>query len=673
MFDSGKDLFLVFGTILILLILFSPIPPFMLDFAIIMNFGLGLTILLLTFYVARPVEFSTFPSLLLVATLYRLSLNVAATRLILTGGDAGDVIGAIGSYAVQGNFIIGLVVFFILVVVQYVVITSGAQRVSEVAARFTLDSMPGHQMSIDADLNMGLIDQTEAASRRKELEKEASFYGSMDGASKFVKGDAIAGIIILLIDIIAGWIVGVAQMGMSWLEALQRFTLLTIGDGIATQLPALIISVATGIIVTRSSADRELSTEVLKQLSSVPRIPLIVTAALLALLLLPGMPKWPIFVIVAFSTFVWLSLRKRNRAAETTMDYSADTADAAHDTGAPLPIEVKLGARLAECWKPKEPVIFERITALRKNQLQANGFRFPAVKLGESDMLGEDEYTISIFGTSHGKSVILDDRTLAVRSDSTPHALDGIQTTDPAFGLPAVWIDDAQSERARDSGYTLIDPLTVFITHLSEVIRESTEYLLTRNDVVQMLEGVRTRQSGLIEDLIPNIMSVADIQRVLQNLLAENVSIANIDLICETLVDIGRHVKDSNGMTEMVRQRMKNAICGHLKGQHDDLAVLSLDPRVEHQIASGVGASDGTGSIVVEPALAEQLIRKLSAMSDKMIAQGRSPVLLCGAEIRRHLHNLTRRSVPRLSIVSVNEIPMKINLKSFDIVKIDAQ
>ncbi len=666
---KSKDLFLVIGTILILLILFSPIPPFLLDLAIIINFGLALTILLLTFYVAKPVEFSTFPSLLLVATLYRLSLNVAATRLILTGGDAGEVIGAIGDYAVQGSFIIGLVVFFILVVVQYVVITSGAQRVSEVAARFTLDSMPGQQMSIDADLNMGLIDQHEAAARRKELEKEASFYGSMDGASKFVKGDAIAGIIILLIDIIAGWIVGVVQMDMSWMESLQHFTLLTIGDGIATQLPALIISVATGIIVTRSSADRELSTEVLRQLASVPRIPIIVTCSLLILLLLPGMPKWPIFLIVGFAMLAWFSIRNKPSIAGDDQFSSDDDAEDSHASTMPAPIEIALGSELAEHWKPKEPVIFDRITSLRKSQLENNGFRFPAVKFKDDAALGANQYNIAIFGTSHGKADIFPEMTLAVRSDISRHNLPGVETNDPAFGLPAIWVENEHTETAKSEGYTLIDPLTVFITHLGEVVKNGTEYLLTRNDIIQMLDGVRSRQPGLIEDLIPNIMSVADIQNVLQNLLAENVSIANIDLICETLVDVGRQVKEPAALTEMVRQRMKHVICQQLRGTHDDLAVLSLDPRIEHQIMSGVNTSDGNSPVVIEPALAEQIIKKLANMSDEMTKQGRHPVLLCGAELRRHMHSLTRRSVPKLAILSVNEIPMNINLTSFDIIK----
>jgi len=409
LFRNQKDLALVGATIAILVILFVPIPPAFLDLAIIINFGLGLTIMLLTFYVGKPVEFSTFPSLLLVATLYRLSLNVAATRLILTGGNAGDVIGSIGAFAVQGNFVIGLVVFSILVVVQYVVVTSGAQRVSEVAARFTLDSMPGQQMSIDADLNMGLIDQKEAVRRREELEKEASFYGAMDGASKFVKGDAIAGIIILLINIIAGWIVGVSQMGMEWPEALQHFTLLTIGDGIATQLPALIISIATGIIVTRSAADRQLSTEVFRQLASEPRIPLIVAAVLLALMLMPGMPKWPILLIGAAAGFAWWRLRRRT-AAQGGTDEDATDETMASGT-APVPaVEIRFGAELGRAWEKEGALILERLAGLRRAQEQELGIGFPAVKLVDGQGLGSFEYEVRLFGARYGATEVQPER-----------------------------------------------------------------------------------------------------------------------------------------------------------------------------------------------------------------------------------------------------------------------
>ena len=400
LFARNKDLVLVLGTVLILVILFSPIPPALLDLAIIVNFGFGLTIMLLTFYVGKPVEFSTFPSILLVATLYRLSLNVAATRLILTGADAGEVIEAIGAHAVQGNFVIGLVVFFILIVVQYVVVTSGAQRVSEVAARFTLDSMPGQQMSIDADLNLGLIDQKQAIERREGLEKEASFYGAMDGASKFVKGDAIAGIIILLINIVAGLLVGVAQMGMGWGEALHRFTLLTIGDGIATQLPALIISIATGIIVTRSSADRELSTEIFRQLASEPRIPLIVMAVLAVLLLLPGMPKWPVLLVAVVALLGWLRVRRLRRAAAEEPGEEGKEEALAATAAPPAPLEIALGARIADAWAGRKAALLDRIATSRTAHERSFGIAFPAVRFVEGSDLGSLDYRVSIHGTS---------------------------------------------------------------------------------------------------------------------------------------------------------------------------------------------------------------------------------------------------------------------------------
>ena len=664
---NNRDLLLVAAIFLILVILFAPIPPAMLDLSIIANFGLALTILLLTFYVAKPVEFSTFPSLLLVATLYRLALNVAATRLILTGSSAGQVIGSIGTFAVQGNFVVGLVVFAILVVVQYIVVTSGAQRVSEVAARFTLDSMPGAQMSIDADLNMGLIDQTEAVRRRRELEREASFYGAMDGASKFVKGDAIAGIIILLIDIIAGWIVGVLQLGMEWNEALQHFTLLTIGDGIAAQLPALIISVATGIIVTRSSADRELSTEVFAQLASVPRIPLIVTAVLMALLLLPGMPKWPILAIGGLAFFAWRRARQSFAGAEATPDEPA--AETASGQSA---IDIRLGSALAEAWAPQEAVLLDRIESLRQIQERRFGIAFPKVRIVDGPALGAHEYEICLFGSRFATGEARPDQLLVVGAPGKPPAIDGVPTTDPSFGLPAKWIEPAAERAARDAGLTVIDPPTVLITQFGEVVSAELATLLTRPIVTRFIEDVRSRQPGLVEELIPTILGVADVQRVLQNLLAEGVSIANVDLILEHLADVGRTQRDPAELTELIRQRMSHAICNQLRGEHPDLAVLSLDPRIENQIASGMGAAQ-QGGLPIEPGLAERLIRRLSAMAEAMHKEGRTPVLLCGADLRRHIKAFTRRSIPRLAVVSVNEIPMRINLKSFDIVKLEGQ
>jgi flagellar biosynthesis protein FlhA len=666
---NNKDLALVIGMVLILLILFAPIPPAMLDLAIITNFGFGLTILLLTFYVGKPVEFSTFPSLLLVATLFRLSLSVAATRLILTGADAGDVINSIGEFAVQGNFVIGLVVFCILIVVQYIVVTSGAQRVSEVAARFMLDSMPGQQMSIDADLNMGLISQKEAISRRQELEKEASFYGAMDGASKFVKGDAVAAIIILLINIIAGWIVGMVQMGMAWDEALERFTLLTIGDGIATQLPALIIAIATGIIVTRSSADKELSTEVFRQLASVPRIPLIVAIVLMALLLLPGMPKWPILLIIAGSLFVWYRARKSVAAGAADEAGPADAPEMVGTGPAPA-VEIRLGTTLSAAWKSEEATLSDRFASLRRVHEQDYGVGFPGVRTSDGAGLGDLEYEIRLFGARFGAAEIHPDRLLAIAPPATGPKLQGIETRDPAFNLPALWIEPSDAEKARQAGIKVIDPVTVLMTHFAEIVQSEMATLVTRSVVVKMLEETRERQPGLIEELIPNSLTIADVQRVLQNLLGEGVSIANIDLILEHLADLARSQKDPAELTELIRQRMSYSICHQLRGRHHDLAVLSLDPRIENQISSNLGQGAQT-MLPVEPKLAEQLIRKLSTLAEDMHREGRSPVLLCGAEIRRHLKAFTKRSVPRLSVLSVNEIPMRINLRSFDIIRLE--
>jgi len=672
LFGRNKDLVLVLGTVLILLILFSPIPPAMLDLAIIINFGFGLTIMLLTFYVRKPVDFSTFPSLLLVATLFRLSLNVAATRLILTDAHAGEVIDAIGSYAVQGNFVIGLVVFLILVVVQYVVVTSGAQRVSEVAARFMLDSMPGQQMSIDADLNLGLIDQKQAIQRREELEKEASFYGAMDGASKFVKGDAIAGIIILLINIVAGLLVGVFERGMSWGDALHRYTLLTIGDGIATQLPALIISIATGIIVTRSSADRELSTEIFRQLASEPRIPVIVMCVMAALMLLPGMPKWPIVILLVIALFAWFRIRRMRREDAARLDDGGEE-EAGAGAGAqalPAALEIAFGNQLALEWSNRKALLLERIATSRTSHERTFGIGFPPVRFIESPDLGALDYRVNIHGTTYGSGQVYPDRLLAIAQRDDVARIAGLAGRDPAYGIPATWIEPAQAREAADAGYSVIDPETVMITHFVEIVRMEVATLLTRAVAADLLDQLRTRQPGLVEELVPNIMAVSDVQRILQNLLRERVSIANLDLVVETLVDVGRSERDPVELTEKVRQALSTAICNGLRGQNQQLSVLSLDPRLENRIISGAGHSEAA-ALGMEPRLAEQLLRGLAPLAEAMLRQGRAPVLLCAGPIRRILLRLTQRSIPQLSILSVDEVPPRVSLHSFDVVKVD--
>ncbi|MBI1890110.1 MAG: flagellar biosynthesis protein FlhA [Burkholderiales bacterium] len=669
-FQNNTDLALVLLVVGVLTVLFAPIPSGLLDFLILTNFSFALLILLLTFYIPKPVEFSTFPSLLLIATLFRLSLNVAATRLILADADAGHVIGAIGSYVVGGNYVIGLIVFLILVVVQYVVVTNGAQRVSEVAARFTLDSMPGQQMSIDADLNMGFIDQEEAKRRRKNLEKETGFYGAMDGASKFVKGDAIAGIVILLINIVGGLVIGVMQMGMHWDQALHTFTLLTVGDGIVTQVPALVIAVSTGIIVTRSSSDGNLSGEVLRQITQFPKTLLIVAGAMSILTILPGIPTVPVLIIMGFFLAIaWIVRRSKTEGGESAADEAAaQQEEESKDDYAMLqvePIEVLVGANLKPLIGSEQSLFMDRIAAVRKQYALDSGLVLPRVRFRDSAQLGVNVYEITVFGVKVGKGDIMPERTLAIHGGGDVKTVKGVETREPTYGLPAVWIEDDEKEKARGAKYTLVDPATVFITHLIEVLKQQSAMLLTRGETDRLLQRVRQQQPGLVEELIPTVMSVGDVQKVLQNLLREKVSIRNMEAILETLADAGRGSKDLTYLTELVRQKLGAAICQALVGDMTALHVLTLDPAVEQSLLQSVRSADSGSTLVVEPKLAEQLLARLAAQAERMMKSNMLPVLLCSPDLRRHLRILSERVIPHMRILSMAEIPNSINLKSY--------
>lgn len=664
-YRNNRDLLLVGGLLAILTILFAPIPKPVVDLAIITNFGFALTILLMTFYVRRPVDFSTFPSLLLIVTLLRLSINVAATRLILTQADAGDVIRAVGAFAVGGNYIVGIVVFSILVVVQYVVVTSGAQRVSEVAARFTLDSMPGQQMSIDADLNMGLIDQAEAQRRRKVLDQEGAFYGAMDGASKFVKGDAIAAIVILLINIIAGSLIGILQLGLSWSESLQRFTLLTIGDGISAQLPALIVSIATGIIVTRSSADRDLSTEIHAQLTSIPRIRWIVVGALAVLLLLPGMPKWPMLLLGTLVGLSWWRSRREAVAQKTAGPIEIE-ADAPLQQRSDA-IEIILGSDLATAYKDQSGPILERIGTVRAAHLHEFGTPLPPVRISNGEGAGFNEFEVRIFGARFGLMTIYPDRLLAVAPGNPNLRIDGIEVHEPTIGQAGFWIEPDQADEARTRGFTVAEPLAVMTAHFADITRSEAARLLSRPVFMEMIEGVRRNQPGLVDDLIPTMLTLAETQRVMRNLLSEGVSIANLDFILESLVELARNQRDPDELSEQLRQRIGFVICSKLRGRNRDLAVMSLDPRLENELAG----SAASASRIPDPRVADKLIRRLVPIAERMFKEGRAPVLLCGVEIRRTIKALTRRAIPRLAVISVNEVPERIDLASYDVVKFE--
>jgi flagellar biosynthesis protein FlhA len=674
MFADQTELVLVLMLAGILLVLFTPIPPQLLDLLLITNFSFALLILLLTFYMGRPLEFSTFPSLLLVATLFRLALNIAATRLILSEAAAGNVIAAIGNFVVGGNYAIGLIVFVVLIIVQYVVVTNGAQRVAEVAARFTLDGMPGKQMSIDADLNMGLIDQNEARDRRKQIEREANFYGAMDGASRFVKGDAIAGILIVLVNIIGGLAIGVGQKGMAWSEALATYTLLTVGDGIVTQIPALVIATGTGIIVTRAASDARLGAEVAKQVLSHPRTLAIVTIALIVLAMLPGIPIWPVLILAPVMAGLFWIARKRPAAEKAAAD-AAPRPDsvAVDDIYKSLkvdPVEIVIGADLVPLVGEEGRVLAERLAGIRKQYALDMGVVLPLVRVRDDKRLDGARYEIRIFNARVGEGQILPDRLLAINPGGVVGKLEGVQALDPAYGLPAIWIAEDQRSVARSAGYTVVEANTVFVTHLAEVLKQNAHNLITRAETERLVARVRESHASLIDDLIPKVLSYGDVQRVLQSLIKERVPIRHIDAILEVLADFGGKMKEPESLTESVRERLGALICQQFVDAKGELHVLTFDPAVEQSLANAVRpAEENRTTLILEPRFAEQVLRRVSEEAGRMARSNVRPVLLCAPALRRHIRRFTERLVPQLTVLSLNEIPGTMSLRSFAVLK----
>lgn len=670
---TGKrDLMLIALVIGVLVVLFVPIPPMLLDFLLVANISMALLILLVTFFTETPLKFSTFPTILLLATLFRLALNVSATRLILEGVDAGRVINAIGEFVVGGNYIVGAVVFLILVVVQYVVVTSGAQRVAEVAARFTLDSMPGKQMSIDADMNMGLIDEHEARRRRALIEKEANFYGAMDGATKFVKGDAIAGIIIILVNIVGGLAIGIAQLGLPWGEAVQRFTLLTIGDGIVTQIPSLVIAVATGIIITRAAADAQLGTEIPRQVLANPKALLIVGMALFLVMLLPGFPKLPVIIVLCvLGGLVYMSLRaareltEEEETAEEKRTGDAKPSDEIQQWMRIEPLEVRYGAELASMFAGADSDIQERIATLRKQIVQDLGFLMPKIHIAPRGDLVANGYEIHFHGNRVGVGELILDHVLAINPGGARPKLDGPETKDPAYGLPAQWIGKQTRQFARSAGYTIVDPDTVLMTHLGELVKRQSADLLTRANVERMLHRVRDQHGSLIDELVPGIMSFSDIQKVLQQLLREQVSIRNLEAILETLVDSGKTIKGSEDLAERVRERLGASICQGLRDPQGELHVLTLAPEFERSLLANLRTGEQRSSLFSEIGQLDMFMKNLTRQVESMMGRNLAPVVLCPSPVRRSLRALLHRSMPYVTVIGLNEIPPNLAVRSF--------
>ncbi len=670
------DLTLALGAVGILAIMILPIPPAGLDFLITLNITLSIVVLLVAMYALRPLEFSVFPSLLLLLTLYRLSLNVASTRLILLRGEegieaAGKVIKTFGSFVVGGNYVVGLIIFFILIIINFVVITKGAGRIAEVAARFTLDAMPGKQMSIDADLNAGLITEEEARRRRQEIAAEADFYGAMDGASKFVRGDAIAGMIIVFVNIIGGLVIGVLQKKMSLGEAARTYTILTVGDGLVSQIPALIVSTAAGIIISRASAESNLGRDLSKQMLLHPKATAVAAAVLFALAFVPGFPK---------TFFFMLSLLSGAIAYVTTQAQEPPTEEAPAEEGPSEAVEPLLYVDLLELEigyeliplvdKEQGGELLDRIRAMRSQFAQELGIIVPPIHIRDNLRLKPSAYSILLKGMEVAKGELMMGYYLAMNPAGVTDEIEGIPTKEPAFGLPAVWIRPSEREKALSLGYTVVDPATVLITHLMEVIRGHAHELLSRQEVQRLLDALGQRYPRVVEELVPNLLPLGTVQKVLQNLLRERIPIKDLLTILETLADYAPYTKDPNILTEYVRQALSRTIT-HLYQSDGVIPVITLDRRVEETIAQAVQRTEQGEFFVLDPRFTEKLLDKLRDVVERVSLMGHQPVVMASPSIRRHFRKLIEHLLPMLPVISPNEILPEVKIKTVGVVSLD--
>jgi flagellar biosynthesis protein FlhA len=657
--------------LLMLMMVTMPLPAFLLDLLFTFNIALSLIILLVAIYTLRPLDFVIFPSVLLVATLLRLGLNVASTRVVLLegheGGDAaGKVIEAFGAFVVGGNYTVGIVAFAILTIINFVVVTKGAGRVAEVSARFTLDAMPGKQMAIDADLNAGLINQDEARTRRQEVAMEADFYGSMDGASKFVRGDAIAGILILFINIIGGVIVGVMQHHLGFGDAAQTYTLLAIGDGLVAQIPSLLLSVGAAMLVTRvPTARQDIGAQFSAQFLQDPK-PLYITAGVVGSLgLIPGMPNIPFLLLAGSLGWGAYSITQRQRqaaapeaAAPPAPPPPAETKELGWDDVAPVDmIGLEIGYRLIPLVdKNQGGQLMQRIKGVRKKLSQDLGFLIPSVHIRDNLDLAPNAYRISLLGVTVGESEVFPERLMAINPGRVFGPLKGSPTTDPAFGLEAVWIDPSQRDQAQSLGYTVVDPGTVIATHLSHILQSQGHQLLGYDEVQQLLDGLAKSAPKLVENLTPKTLPLSIVVKVLQNLLQEGIPIRDIRSIAETLADYGTRSADPIVLTAAVRTTLGRSIVQNLCGSQKELAVITFDSELEQllqKIVQGAGP-DGAG---IEPGLAEQMHRALEQHTQRLEMDGCPPLLLVSAPIRQWLARFVRQSIPGLTVLAYNEIP----------------
>jgi flagellar biosynthesis protein FlhA len=678
-------IFALFGTILLLIL---PVPPFLLDLLLTLSISLSLLTLLVILYLRTPAEFTGFPTLLLFITLFRLALNVASTRLILLDGYAGHIIQAFGSVVVRGNYVVGMVVFLILTLINFIVITKGAGRIAEVAARFTLDALPGKQMAIDAELNAGLINEGEARARRHAVEEEADFYGAMDGASKFVRGDAVAAILITLINIFGGFAIGILQMGMSMSEALQRFTILSIGDGLVSQIPALVTSTAAGILITRATSKNDLGRELGRQLLFYPRALTMLSVMLGVLSIMPGLPMLPFLILAIITGLLSYSIHKHGipeLANAATLPAAAagrgKTPGAKGAGAAPAgeakaadkleslllldTLQIELGYGLvAMADTNKGGDLLERVTGVRRNFAQEMGVLIPPIRLRDNLQLGMNEYRFLLKGNSIAQGQLMPAHWLAMNATNSKTTLKGIPTVEPVFQLPATWVANVERKSAEVAGYTVVDAPSVLVTHLSETVRRHCHEILTRQDVQLLLDNLKQTNPAVVNELIPTQLSIGQVQRILQNLLAEGISIRNLAGILEKVGDYAAFTKNPDELSEHARRALGSQLTRAFQTENGSLRAITIDPRLEQQLALGVRQSPTDVALVIEPKLARHVMEALNRFVQQMLAAGQPPVVLCAPQLRLAFRRFFENKFNDLAVLSYPEIPARMQVQN---------
>ncbi len=675
-FSLGRNQDIALGVcvMLILAVLIIPVPTWILDFLLSINISISVVVLLATIYLKNPVEFAIFPSMLLILTLFRLSLNVAATRLILANGDAGSVINAFGSFVTSGSYVVGFIMFSILIVIQFVVITRGAGRISEVAARFTLDAMPGKQMGVDADLNAGLINEDQARARRRSIEQEADFYGAMDGATKFVRGDAIAGIIITLVNIVGGLIIGMLLQGLAFTDALQLYTRLTIGDGLVSQVPALIISVAAGMIVTRTTSEENLGADFGAQLMRYPRALGVAAALLAAFGLVPGMPTMPFLGVAGLlaalaynssQTAQRTSQAKAAMEARETAEADLEAPQKTEDLLAVDPLKIELGYGLIGLADPGQGGdLLTRIQIIRQQTATKMGFIVPVIRIVDNMRLRANEYRVMLREAEIARYELVPDHFLAMNPGLVEEEIEGISTREPAFNLQAMWVSRANRDRAERLGYTIVEPSAVLATHLTELIMDHADELLTREDTQHLLETVKTTAKTVVAELIPNILTLGELQKVLHNLLRERISIRNLEVILEVLADFGPRSKDTEVLAEYVRHALARQVCADLKDEKNVLHVVTLAPKLEQEILDAAQQADTRDFVPLSPARAEAIAKAAVLAVQRLVEMGHDPVVLTSAQSRRFVRRIVERHMAKVTVLSYNEVDAALRLET---------